>query len=87
MKLVQVSLPDDLCEFVETSVASGQYASDSAVIVEGQRQLVALQPDDVKLEWLREAYRIGLESGDAGELDFEAIKANGRARLRQRAAE
>jgi antitoxin ParD1/3/4 len=87
MKQVQVLLSDDLNEFVETSVASGQYASDSHMISEALLLLVAQQSDEAKLKWLQEAYRIGIESGDAGELDFEAIKAEGRARLRQRAAE
>jgi antitoxin ParD1/3/4 len=79
MKQVQVSLPDDLNEFVETSVASGQYASDSDVITEGLRQLVAQQSDEVKLKWLQEAYRIGIESGDAGEVDIEELIAEARA--------
>lgn len=87
MKQVQVSLSDDLNDFVETSVASGQYASESEVLTEGLRLLVSRQSDEAKLKWLQEAYRIGLESGDAGELDFEALKAEGRARLKQRAAE
>ena len=86
MKLVQVSLPDDLNDFIETSVASGHYASGSDMISEGLRQLVAQQPDEVKLKWLQKAYRIGIESGDAGELDFEALKAEGRERLKQRSA-
>lgn len=77
MKQLQVSLTDDLNDFVETSVASGKYASDSEVIREGLRQLVLQQSDAAKLKWLQEAYRIGLESGDAGELDFEALKAEG----------
>ena len=80
MKLVQVSLPDDLNDFVETSVASGQYASDSEVINEGLRQLVSQQSEEAKLKWLREAIRLGLESGDAGEVDIEEIIAEGKAR-------
>ena len=80
MKLVQVSLPDDLNDFVETSVASGQYASDSEVITEGLRQLVSQQSEEAKLKWLREAIRLGLESGDAGEVDIEDIIAEGKAR-------
>lgn len=87
MKQLQVSLTDDLNEFVETSVASGQYGSGSEVISEALLLMVAQQSDEDKLKWLREAYRAGIESGDAGELDFEALKAEGRARLAQRAAE
>lgn len=81
MKQRQVSLPDDLNDFVETSVASGQYASDSEVLTEGLRQLVSQQSNEAKLKWLQEAYRIGIESGDHGELDVEALKAECRAAL------
>ncbi len=87
MKQVQVSLTDQLNEFVETGVASGRYASESDVISEALLLLVAQQSDEAKLKWLQEAYRVGIESGDAGELDFEALKAEGRARLKLRAAE
>jgi antitoxin ParD1/3/4 len=87
MKQLQVSLPDDLNDFVESSVTSGQYASQNEVLTEGLRLLVSQQSDEAKLKWLREAYRLGIESGDAGELDFEALKAEGRARIKQRAAE
>jgi antitoxin ParD1/3/4 len=87
MKQVQVLLPDQLIDFVETSVASGLYASDSHVISEALLLLVAQQSDEAKLKWLQEAFRVGVESGDAGEIDFEALKAEGRARLKQRAAE
>ena len=79
MKLVQVSLPDDLSDFVETSVASGQYASGSEVISEGLRQLVLQQSDAAKLKWLQEAYRIGVESVDAVEVDIEELIAEARA--------
>jgi antitoxin ParD1/3/4 len=87
MRDLQVFLPDELNDFVESNVASGRYASGSDVITEALRLLETRQADAAKLEWLREAYRVGIESGDAGELDFEALKAEGRARLKQRAAE
>ena len=80
MKQVQVSLTDDLNDFVETSVASGQYASGNEVLTEGLRLLVSKQSDEAKLKWLREAVRIGLESGDAGEVDIEDIIAEANAR-------
>lgn len=78
MKLVQVSLPDDLNDFIETSVSSGRYASDSDMLTEGLRQLVSQQSDEAKLKWLQEAVRIGLESGDAVEVDIEELIAEAR---------
>lgn len=79
MKQVQVSLTDDLNDFVETSVASGQYASGNEVLTEGLRLLVSQQSDEAKLKWLREAYRVGIKSGDAGEIDIEQLIAEARA--------
>lgn len=79
MKQVQVSLTDDLNDFVEISVASGQYASGNEVLTEGLRLLVSQQSDEAKLKWLREAYRVGIESGDAGEIDIEQLIAEARA--------
>jgi antitoxin ParD1/3/4 len=79
MKQVQVSLSDDLNDFVETSVASGQYASESDVLTEGLRLLVSRQSDEAKLKWLQEAYRVGVESGDAVEVDIEELIAEARA--------
>lgn len=75
---VQVSLPDELNEFIESRVASGRYASATDVISDALRLLE--RDDAAKLKWLREAYRIGIESGDAGEMDIEAIIDEARAR-------
>jgi antitoxin ParD1/3/4 len=36
--------------------------------------------DAEKLEWLRRAWKEGVDSGDAGEIDFEALKQEARAR-------
>jgi antitoxin ParD1/3/4 len=37
------------------------------------------------LQWLREAYQVGIASGDAGELDIAALKAEARSKLGKRA--
>jgi antitoxin ParD1/3/4 len=34
-----------------------------------------------KVEWLRRAWKEGVDSGDAGEIDFTALKREARARL------
>jgi len=39
------------------------------------------QIEAAKLKWLQEAYQNGIASGDAGELDLKAVKAEARARL------
>ena len=77
---VQVSLPDELNELIEAKVASGLYASPSDVINVALRLFELQQHDDpANVQGLREAYRIGIESGDGGELDIEAIIAEARA--------
>ncbi|WP_295848625.1 type II toxin-antitoxin system ParD family antitoxin [Tardiphaga sp.] len=80
MRHVQILLPEALSDFVETNVASGQYASASDVIGDALRLLEAQQSDAAKLEWLQEAVRVGLESGDAGEVDIEDVIAEAKAR-------
>jgi len=80
MRQVKVLLSEQLNDFVETSVASGQYASDSDVISEALLLLIGQQSDAAKLQWLQEAVRVGLESGDAGEVDIEDIIAEAKAR-------
>lgn len=80
MRQVQVLLTDQLNDFVETNVTSGQYASASDVIGDALRLLETQQSDAAKLKWLQEAVRIGIESGDAGEVDIEDIIAEAEAR-------
>lgn len=82
---VQISLNEELSELVEANVASGHYASADDVVGNALRLLK--ETDHAKLKWLQQAWRVGIESGDAGEIDFEQIKAEGRALLKQRAAE
>ena len=64
-------------------MTSGKYASASDVVTEALRLLEMQQADAAKLRWLQEAIRLGLESGDAGEVDIEDIIAEANA---QRAA-
>jgi antitoxin ParD1/3/4 len=39
------------------------------------------QQEAEKLSYLRKAWQEGIDSGDAGELDFKALKQEARARL------
>ena len=81
---VNVSLSDDLREFLDERIASGRYASASEVVQDALRLLEQYEENARKLEWLRKAYQEGIDSGDAGPLDAESIKAEGRARLAAR---
>jgi antitoxin ParD1/3/4 len=81
MRQLEVLLSDELNDFVETNLARGYYASSSEVISDALRLLETQQ--SAKLKWLQEAYRIGVESGDAGEVDIEELIAEAHA---QRAA-
>jgi antitoxin ParD1/3/4 len=79
---MNVSLTDELAGFVKSKVGSGRYTSASEVVREALRLLEQRDSREAeKLETLRKAWREGIDSGDAGELDFAALKAQARARL------
>lgn len=79
---MNVSLTDELGEFVNAKVSSGRYTSASEVVREALRLMERHeQIEATKLLWLREAYQQGLASGDAGELNLAAIKAEARKKL------
>ena len=78
---IKISLPDHSEAFVEAQVASGRFASASDVVGEALRLMEQnAEIEAGRLAWLREAVRLGLESGDAGEVDIEDIIAEGKAR-------
>jgi antitoxin ParD1/3/4 len=76
---MNVSLTDELGEFVNAKVSSGRYTSASEVVREALRLMERHeQIEAAKLQWLREACQAGLASGDAGELDMAEVKAEAR---------
>lgn len=82
MKL-NVSLSDELSAFVEARVSTGRYTSASEVVSEALRLMEQHeQAEAAKLQWLQQAYREGVASGDAGEVDFTALKAEARVTTR-----
>ena len=83
---MNVSLTDELGEFVNAKVSSGRYTSASEVVREALRLMERHeQVETAKLQWLREAYQAGIASGDADALDFHALKAEARGKLGKRA--
>ena len=84
---MNVSLPEELAEFVKAKVSSGRYTSSSEVVREALR---LLEQQDIrnaeKLRWLQKAWQEGIDSGDAGELDVESLKREARQQLAARGA-
>lgn len=83
------TLPSDLQQFVDDTVASGKFRSRDEVLVEGLR---ALRERDQKLDSLRADLQTGLEQlgrGEGVDVDgeeshrqlFDSIRARGLARL------
>jgi antitoxin ParD1/3/4 len=79
---MNVSLTDELANFVKAKVAAGRYTSSSEVVREALRLMEKIERQEAdKLEFLRQAWKEGINSGDAGEVDFSALKNEARARL------
>lgn len=82
---MNVSLPEELATFVKAKVASGRYTSSSEVVREALRLLERHdQLNAEKLRLLQEAWHEGIDSGDAGEIDFAQLKGDARRILEKR---
>ncbi len=79
---VNVSLSEELANFVNAKVGTGRYGSSGDVVREALRLMESLERGEVaKLGWLRIAWREGVDSGDAGELDLADLKREARELL------
>jgi antitoxin ParD1/3/4 len=79
---MNVSLTEELANFVKAKVAAGRYSSSSEVVREALRLMEKIEQKEAeKLRFLRMAWQEGSDSGDAGEVDFSALKQEARARL------
>ncbi len=79
---LNVNLTPKLEDMVRRKVDTGLYNNASEVVREALRLMEARdQREAARLDALRNDIRAGLDSGDAGELDADAIKQRGRARL------
>ena len=70
-KNTSISLGNHFEGFINEQVMQGRYGSASEVI---RASLRLLEEQEQKLQALRKALIEGEESGDAGELDMEAIR-------------
>jgi antitoxin ParD1/3/4 len=79
---MNVSLPEELANFVNDKVSAGRYGSSSEVVREALRLMERTEQQEAeKLALLRHGWTKGIDSGDAGEIDFAALKQEARARL------
>ncbi len=76
-KSAQITLNDELGDFVDRQVRDGNYASANDVVEAGLR---LLREDDAKLEALKAALIEGEESGEPIEFDFDDFLQHMRAK-------
>jgi antitoxin ParD1/3/4 len=78
---MNVSLPEELANFVKDKVSTGRYGSSSEVVREALRLMEKTEQQEAeKLAALRQAWKESIDSGDAGEIDFATLKKEARAR-------
>ena len=71
MATMNISVPDPMRDWVKSQIDEGKYASSSDYV----RDLIRKdQGQQDKLLALQAAITLGIESGNAGELDIESIK-------------
>ena len=79
---ISVSLTPELVDLIKAKVASGRYTSNSEVVREALRLLErADQREAGHVEALRREWAEGIDSGDAGLLDFDELRAAARQPL------
>lgn len=79
---ISISLTPELLGLIKAKVDSGRYTSTSEVVREALRLLERsdrLESD--RAEGLRRAWQDGVESGDAGPLDFAELRDVARREL------
>ncbi len=81
MVTMNISLPDSMRTWVEAQLATGLYANNSDYI----RDLIRKdQQRAEKLAILQQAVTAGLDRGDAGALDMQAVKQQARGKASNR---
>ena len=73
-------MTDELVNFVRAKVSAGRYASPSEVVREALRLMERIERQGAERLTVLRAWNEGISSGDAGGLDFKALKEEARAR-------
>jgi antitoxin ParD1/3/4 len=81
VRKLDVDVSEALASDIEAAVASGDYKSVNEVVTEALRKWK--RERDAMIAELREAWRIGIESGEPidGNFDVDDIAVRGKARL------
>ena len=83
---ISISLTPELVGMMKAKVESGRYTSTSEVVREALRLLERADEREAdERARLRQAWAEGIESDDAGPLDFAGLKAEARRRLASQA--
>jgi antitoxin ParD1/3/4 len=79
---ISISLTPELMVLIKAKVDSGRYISTSEVVREALRLLERSDRLGAeRAEGLRRAWQEGVDSGDAGPLDFAELRAEARREL------
>lgn len=79
---ISISITPELAGFIKTKVESGRYTSSSEVVREALRLLERAEERGLSAhQRLLGAWHEGMASGDAGPLEFAAVKAEASRRL------
>jgi len=82
---ISVSLTPELIGLIKAKVESGRYTSTSEVVREALRLLERADRQEAeRVKVLRRAWKEGIESDDAGELDFAALRRAAQSELGSR---
>ena len=72
---ISISLTPELISLIRAKVDSGRYSSTSEVVREALRLLERADREEAeRIRGLRRAWREGIESGDAGPIDFVELR-------------
>jgi antitoxin ParD1/3/4 len=82
---ISVSLTPELIGLIKAKVESGRYTSTSEVVREALRLLERADRQEAeRVKALRRAWKEGIDSGDAGELDFAELRETAKRELASR---
>ncbi|WP_459676404.1 type II toxin-antitoxin system ParD family antitoxin [Acidisoma sp. 7E03] len=81
---ISISLPPELLRYIDARVSSGRNRSVSDVVGDALRLLERADAERAEARsHLRQAWDEGPTSGDAGEIDIEAVKSEARRALKR----
>lgn len=82
---ISISLTPELIGLIKSKVQSGRYTSTSEVVREALRLLERADRQEAeRVKALRRAWKEGIDSGDAGELDFARLREAAKRELASR---